>query len=616
MNKFIVVFIALLISLYTLGKEEILEFNSFVEINYDNSIMVTESITVQSERRKIKRGIFRDLPLIRSDKKIKIRSNAFRVISVKRNGHPEDYHLKNLSNGIRIYIGHKNRLIEKDIHTFEIRYLMTRHLNFFNEEADLFWNVTGDGWDFDILKSKVTFELKTNHPESLRFNAAYTGKYLEKGQDYNVLEDNGLVTVESTKILRPRSGWSVGVRFPRSEVKELSFIDALIIDLKMNNSLIKFSWSVFSFVLLIALWRMFGKDPKEKIIIPQLDPPLNLSPAQMNMAYLHRNHNDAISSSIVNLAIKGHILIEDEGSITLKKKSDGEKIELSKEESILFNELFQNRESIKLSRSNRTILKESKTKFEKSLESVKKKYYESNWKIALLGIFLVLFSFYSYVKGYGPEGFAAFIGLAEYVAIGFIVTKAISHRSTDSKWKSIFIIFPVGFMLVHGGAFGFLPIGFSAIWIFIFLLHSLPLGFFLATIGTPTKKGQELIDEIEGFKLYLSMAHKEELKKIKAPDLTIELFERFLPYALALGEEDAWSSRLKKELDSSIVDEHYRTHGSWYHSSSHSFSSGIGGSGFASSLGSSITSAMASSTGSSSSGSSGGGGGGGGGGGW
>ena len=126
------------------------------------------------------------------------------------------------------------------------------------------------------------------------------------------------------------------------------------------------------------------------------------------------------------------------------------------------------------------------------------------------------------------------------------------------------------------------------------------------------------MDKIEGFKLYLSVAEKERLNILNPPHKTPELFEKYLPYALALDVEHEWSEQFTNVLAAAASDGGYRP--SWYRGSSWRSTDMTG---FATSLGASLPGAISSSStapgsssGSSGGGSSGGGGGGGGGGGW
>ena len=51
------------------------------------------------------------------------------------------------------------------------------------------------------------------------------------------------------------------------------------------------------------------------------------------------------------------------------------------------------------------------------------------------------------------------------------------------------------------------------------------------------------MDQIEGFRQYLGVAEEDRLECLNPPDKTPELFERFLPYAVALDVENAWAKR-------------------------------------------------------------------------
>ena len=127
------------------------------------------------------------------------------------------------------------------------------------------------------------------------------------------------------------------------------------------------------------------------------------------------------------------------------------------------------------------------------------------------------------------------------------------------------------------------------------------------------------MDKIEGFKMYLGVAEKDQIYAMQVPDKTPELFESYLPFALALGVENRWAEKFS-DIISSINKESAAYNPAWYTGASWST---LGAAGFASSLSSSFSGTISSSStapGSSSGGggggSSGGGGGGGGGGGW
>jgi hypothetical protein len=142
-----------------LAEERIRSFVSEVTVNADASIDVTETITINSEGRQINHGIFRDFPTTYTDGHGQRVIVGFDVTGVTRDGRPEPYVLESLSNGVRIKIGDKDVWLENAPHRYEIRYRTTRQIGFFEKFDELYWNVTGNGWDFPIDRARVTITL-------------------------------------------------------------------------------------------------------------------------------------------------------------------------------------------------------------------------------------------------------------------------------------------------------------------------------------------------------------------------------------------------------------------------------------------------------------------------
>ena len=141
-------------------------------------------------------------------------------------------------------------------------------------------------------------------------------------------------------------------------------------------------------------------------------------------------------------------------------------------------------------------------------------------------------------------------------------------------------------------------------------------------LRAPTISGRKLLDQVEGFRMYMKTAEEERLKILNPPEKTPELFEKYLPYALALDCENEWNAKFAAVLAAAAAAGATAgaTAPAWY--SGDNWNSGDMG-GFTDSLGSSLASSAASasvapgsSSGSGGGGSSGGGGGGGGGSGW
>jgi uncharacterized membrane protein len=162
---------------------------------------------------------------------------------------------------------------------------------------------------------------------------------------------------------------------------------------------------------------------------------------------------------------------------------------------------------------------------------------------------------------------------------------------------------------------------FSRFTPFVFVGLSVVNIAFAKALKAPTVEGRRVLDQIEGFKLYLATAEKERLNAFTPPKMTPEIFENFLPYAIALGVQNNWGNRFETVVASGLFTDYSPT---WYDGNAWNIDHVSGfTSGFADTFINSVqaastppTAAPGSSTGSDGGGSSGGGGGGGGGGGF
>lgn len=146
------------------GNERIINFHSEITLLKDASMLVRETIEVVSEGLDIRRGIYRDFPTRYKDRFGNNIVVDFEVVEILRNGNPENYHIKRMANGKRIYIGDSNIFLAPGYYTYTIAYRTNRQLGFFKEHDELYWNVTGNGWMFPIEKVTVTVNLPEGVP--------------------------------------------------------------------------------------------------------------------------------------------------------------------------------------------------------------------------------------------------------------------------------------------------------------------------------------------------------------------------------------------------------------------------------------------------------------------
>ena len=132
-------------------------------------------------------------------------------------------------------------------------------------------------------------------------------------------------------------------------------------------------------------------------------------------------------------------------------------------------------------------------------------------------------------------------------------------------------------------------------------------------------RGRKVLDEMAGFRDYLEVAEKNELNLRNPPEKTPQLFESYLPYALALDVDQQWAEKFAGVLSTAQRVDGGPYSPIWYNGAWTVSNLTESTSQLSSSLNTAISSSVTppgSSSGSGGGGFSGGGGGGGGGGGW
>ena len=118
--------------------ERIHNFHSDIQVLKDGSLKVTETITVSADGDKIKRGIYRDFPVAYTSRFLTPIKLPFHVVSVKRDGKAESFHMEDQSNSLRVYIGRQNYHLPQGKYTYEITYTTKFQLGYFNTHDELY----------------------------------------------------------------------------------------------------------------------------------------------------------------------------------------------------------------------------------------------------------------------------------------------------------------------------------------------------------------------------------------------------------------------------------------------------------------------------------------------
>lgn len=605
------------------AEERILSYDVLADIQEDASVLVTETIRVVSTGNEIQRGIYRDIPTIYKDSygnRIRV---DLTVVSVLRDGNPEPYKTEAVSNGIRVRIGQENVFLTPGTYSYTISYRVTRVLGFFAQHDELYWNATGNAWGFPIDSASATVLLPPGVAQGSITTAAYTGVQGSVGQDYTVYENPDSVVFSTTRGLAPGEGLTVVVGWPKGFVPEPTSGDRVSWFFQDNFGLLLIlAGLVVVLVWYLFAWMMVGRDPDKGIIIPRYTPPEGISPAAMRYIRRMGFDNKVFTAAVINLAVQGRLTIREAGDKFVLQNT-GLQASSTPEEDQVHAQLFAWNDEVTLVNTNHTIIGGTIQACRTALAAAYKgKYFRANGLWLLPGIGLsALFAFLGFAASGGMSGSGFLIVWLSGWSVGVYVLlrQFITIWRTGKTGAAIFMgCFTVPFLLGWVIGFVFLIVsGGAVLSLLIALLFILNL-LFAKLLKAPTYGGRRLLDEIDGFKMFLEVAEKDYLQWSATPERTPELFEKYLPYALALDVDQQWAEKFAGILAASAIDgAGYRP--PWYHGSS---LAGFSAGAFAGSLSNSFNSAIASSgtaPGSSSGfsgGSSGGGGGGGGGGGW
>jgi uncharacterized membrane protein YgcG len=610
------------------AKEEIFRYVSDVQIQRDSSLEVAETIDVYVEHDLINHGIYRDFPTrYRGRNGIQMHV-GFTFEGATIDGAPVHASTEPYGNGIRIKVGDPDRLVDIGKHEYVLHYRTTRQVGRFPGFDELYWNATGSGWIFRIDVAVARIRL----PRPVRFGqrSVYTGPQGSTATNAEVVQEQpGEIVFRTTRALGPYEGLTVAAAFPKGVVAEptaRSRFEDMLRD--YGPPAVGLAGLAGLLLFYYVAWQRAGRDPRRGTIVPIFSPPDGLTPAGMRYVTNMGADNRTFAAALVDMGVRGHIkLVEEDGGWLSSRKTRLERLTsdkpLPEEEEAALDQLCLAGESIMMEQKNHANFSSAKS----SLGAILKvrydnKLFKRNVGWAAAGLFLFGVVFWLACAAVVAATYGAVLWQVGVVAGSFAVAGLLwlaFHESTTGKC----LLTLVGLAaLVVAYSVG-MPTFFEAIgsgWYLPLILPALAAPLVISAfwwIAAPTEEGRAVLDHIAGFKQYLSITERERLDRmtpVKPPPDTTEVFEKYLPYAIALGVENRWADRFQSVLAASAA--RGQQGFGWYSGSSSPWSNPTG---FVDSVGSSLSSAVGSAStapGSGGGGSSGGGGGGGGGGGW
>ncbi|MFZ3263980.1 MAG: DUF2207 domain-containing protein [Terriglobales bacterium] len=189
-----------------------------------------------------------------------------------------------------------------------IDYAVRNGIRYFDGYDEFYWNVTGNDWPVPIDHASAFVTLPGSTAGGLRAQA-FTGAYGSKERAADTQVNGADVAVETTRPLPMRGGLTIDIYIPQGIVTAPS-------------ALTKFGWflgsnpivflPLLTLAVMAGLWYSVGRDPDPGMsVAPQYEPPKGMTPAEAGTMLDDSIHPRDITSTIVDLAVRGYIKIEE-----------------------------------------------------------------------------------------------------------------------------------------------------------------------------------------------------------------------------------------------------------------------------------------------------------------
>jgi uncharacterized membrane protein len=474
------------------------KFSSEIVVSPNGSIDVTEVITVRFIGGPW-HGLYRSIPV---EYVTPQQLNYSLFLTVKNIADSDGNKLKFEASRERHYRKLKIFVPNADnsTHTISIGYTVSDALRFFEDHDELYWNITGDEWDVPIQSADARIILPEG-TTNIRANV-FTGSFRSTAHDADFEVAGNGVEVRTRDPLRYHEGLTVAVAFDKGFVHEPTAFDKLCLFLRSNWPL---GLPFIVFAIMFYLWWTRGRDPRLRPIAAQYEPPDRLTPGEAGTLVDNSADMRDITSSIVDLAVRGYMVIEehqkdrmlglvqDKDYNFILKKERSEWATLKPHEQVLLNGFFTMGtvgESVSMS--------SLENRFYKNLPDIKNRIFES----------LVTRSYYRR----RPDSVRA-----SYIGVGVVI----------------------GVLSIWGGAGVASSMGMAPLTFIIAGILSAGIicafGWFMPA---HTEQGARALERVLGFEDFLNHVESDRFNRtIKTP----QMFEKFLPFAMALGVEKNWS---------------------------------------------------------------------------
>lgn len=344
-------------------------FFALIAIERDSSITVTETIDVDFGALE-RRGIIRVIPIRYAYDDDNDRVYDVRVRSVTRDdGSAWLWRTDEVGPNLEIRIGNPDVYITGK-QTYEIRYTVAGAMNAFADHDELYWNVNGGNWDVPsdavsaivLAGGGIIGRECYEGPEGVTDRCNHTGDATRAGfvatrQLFAGEQLTAVVALEKGTVADPAP---ILVARPKEQDpfrRSPAVLAAAGAILAAGAGFAVTSWLRGGrdrvYRTLYHLTRDASEMPKPLVggpdVVVEYTPPESLRPAQMMLLLDERVDGRAVTATIVDLAVRGYLRIEEQGDDEWRLYRLKEPSDLAAYERMIFNGLFGSKQDVLLS---------------------------------------------------------------------------------------------------------------------------------------------------------------------------------------------------------------------------------------------------------------------------
>ncbi len=190
----------------------------------------------------------------------------------------------------------------------EIVYNVRNGTRFFDAYDEFYWNVTGNDWPVPIDHAAAIVTFPATAASSLQAQA-FTGVYGSTEHDATATVEGSIATFETTSRLPMRGGMTIDVYIPKGILHQPSALTRFLWFIG-GNPIVFFP--LVTLAVMFPLWWFKGRDPDPGMsVAPMYEPPKGVSPAECGTLLDDKIHPRDITSTMIDLAVRGYIKIEE-----------------------------------------------------------------------------------------------------------------------------------------------------------------------------------------------------------------------------------------------------------------------------------------------------------------